>query len=140
MQGLKNVNQNQKNIFKNISKINMLDYLFPRGLNKSLYVNVLEKFDIYIRKKTSLEYLIKKLFEIDKLKFLLLREEELPLFKLLDNPQIFSSSTYLDKLWKEYEFNFTFSAKDVEFLRNNLSSLKNSKNYEKFQKIFKFYH
>lgn len=75
---------------------------------------LLEKTEKYIKEKISIEYIIKKLNEVDKLKFSVFNKDQLVLFNTIPNPnfnEIFSEyddstnkMNYIDQLWRKFEF------------------------------------
>ena len=79
---------------------------------KSRRIELLDKAESYINEKISIEFLLKKLNEIDKLKFSLLDSTQLQVFHIIPNPnfnEIFSLNnskiiSLIDNLWSKYEF------------------------------------
>lgn len=76
-----------------------------------------QKAEDYIKEKISIENILKKLNEVDKIKFSLFNKEQLNLFNTIPNPnfnEIFSqnqnqneeynSMSQIDQLWRKYEF------------------------------------
>lgn len=84
---------------------------------KSRNINLLSKAAKYIDEKISIEFILKKLNEIDKMKFVLFDRDELNLFNILPNPNFEEIFNYdhnnsnqtenlreIDNLWRLYEF------------------------------------
>lgn len=81
----------------------MKDILCPKFLKKSK--KFYSKVEDYLNKKSSIEYIIKKLNEVDKLKFVLFSKEELGFFNLLKNPSLFpenSNDKNVELYWKKH--------------------------------------
>jgi hypothetical protein len=80
-------------------------------------------FNNYLHKKLSIEYVLEKLLEIDKIQYLCFSENELNYFKLIPNSQIFSNSdSYLQRLYNKFEF-FNKRNRDIDINDQNKSSL-----------------
>lgn len=80
---------------------------------KSKNIILLEKVEEYLKEKISIEFVLKKLNEVDKIKFSIFNNEQLYLFNTIPNPnfnEIFSESensnsiNNVDKLWRIFEF------------------------------------
>lgn len=80
---------------------------------KSYTILLLDKAEKYVKEKISIEFILKKLNEIDKLKFCLLNKEELYCFQAIPSPnfnEIFSENntstnlSYIDELYRKFEF------------------------------------
>jgi hypothetical protein len=67
-------------------------------------IQILYKMENYLFKKISVEHMIRKMNDIDKLKFVFFKEEEIVLFDLLDNYKVQNTNTYIQNLWIKYEF------------------------------------
>jgi hypothetical protein len=75
---------------------------------------MITKFDDYLHKKLSVENLLEKLLEVDKIQYLFLNENELYYFKMIPNSQIFlNDDSYIQKLYKQFEF---FQKKEDGFI------------------------
>jgi hypothetical protein len=72
--------------------------------------------------------------EVDKLKFLLLSEEELMLFRLLQDPMLNDQSSYIQKLWKRNEIR-KISEEDLNELMR-LTKNGDIKMFKRFVKLF----
>lgn len=88
------------------------DFLCDRFcFRKSHSVKLISKAAKYIDEKISIEFILKKLNEIDKIKFVIFDKDQLNLFHILPNPnfnEIFGdhkkSLKEIDNLWRVYEF------------------------------------
>ena len=70
---------------------------------------MLTEIEKYINKKTSIDFILRKLIELDKVKFILLSQSEINAMKLLNIPGLSlvlekRSKDYLQELWAKYEF------------------------------------
>jgi hypothetical protein len=113
----------RKNTFviKNKKQLTILELLCVKILRKKeTYLSTLEKVEMYVKKKSSLEYMIKKFNEIDKLKFMLLKNEELEIFNLIQNPHLKTLSgetkNLIQSLWKKFEFQKDLDQKECDRL------------------------
>jgi hypothetical protein len=78
---------------------------FPKFLSFKRMKGRIDLFEEYLHKKLSIEYVLEKLLEIEKIQFLLLNENELHFFKKLLNPQVLSKEeTYIQNLYNKFEF------------------------------------
>jgi hypothetical protein len=86
-------------------KINFSDLLHNKYW-KSKKLKILILFQKYIYKKLSVENIIKKINEIDKLQFVLFNHEELQAFKIIPEPSLnhkgLKQPVY--KYYQDYEF------------------------------------
>lgn len=88
------------------------DFLCDRFcFRKSHSIKLISKAAKYIDEKISIEFILKKLNEIDKIKFVIFDKDQLNLFHILPNPnfnEIFGdhkkSLKEIDNLWRVYEF------------------------------------
>ena len=79
---------------------------------KSHSIKLISKAAKYIDEKISIEFILKKLNEIDKIKFVIFDKDQLNLFHILPNPnfnEIFGEHKHgnlreLDNLWRVFEF------------------------------------
>jgi hypothetical protein len=115
--------------------LKLLDYFALPGSKRSKEIELLENMEIYLHKKISIEHLIRKMSEIDKLKFLLLKEDEITLFHVLDSFKIYPNNNYIQKLWMKYEFDFYKTEIDHGDLKLNFNSFSDEKK-EAFMKLF----
>jgi hypothetical protein len=110
---------------KKCLKLTPSEILCDRFLfKKSKNVKLLKKAEFYVDMKLSIEFILKKLIEIDKLKFVLFDTNQLNLVDSIKNPnfhQIFygpkildDSYTLTDKLWKTYDFYVPDYSKEKE--------------------------
>lgn len=75
---------------------------------------LLQKAEEYIKEKISIENILKKLNEVDKIKFSIFNKDQLNIFNTIPNPnfnEIFSQNKIdpnymneIDHLWRKYEF------------------------------------
>lgn len=75
---------------------------------------LIKKAEDYIKEKISIENILKKLNEVDKIKFSIFNTDQLNIFNSINNPnfnEIFSPDkenscdmNLLDQLWRKYEF------------------------------------
>jgi hypothetical protein len=112
-----------------------MDLLCFKGIRNSIGLKLLDKTDAYVRKKLSVEAIIQKLNEVDKIKFACFSPEELHLMKLIQNPSIeqigSTNKSYIQQLWKKFEFDSEISQEELEKLKKSFSSDKElSKNIE----------
>jgi hypothetical protein len=101
---------------------------------KDKRMQMIKKFQVYLYKKLSVEYILEKLLEIEKMQYLTLNEDELKYFKLLKNPQIFSEQeTALENLYKRFEF---YNKKDQELSLGKLDA--SSPNFRILQQLLEY--
>ncbi len=92
---------------------------------------VMENLENYMNKKTSLDFILKKLMEFDKVKFILFTRLEMQAIRLIDKPSVslLLDNHIIDKtqeLWSLYEFvddldRFAIEKLDEEFKKENRS-------------------
>ncbi len=89
-------------------KVSAIDFICSK-LYKTKKLKILESVSDYINKKTSIDFILKKIMEFDKTKFILLNEHEMHALKLINQPSI--SLIYkgrirdrVQELWSEFEF------------------------------------
>jgi hypothetical protein len=123
----------RKNTFviKNKKQLTILELLCVKILRKKeTYLSTLEKVEMYVKKKSSLEYMIKKFNEIDKLKFMLLKNEELEIFNLIQNPHLKTLSgetkNLIQSLWKKFEFQKDLDQKECDRLLGLINKMDSS--------------
>jgi hypothetical protein len=83
------------------------DYLNSFLFKETKNIKNVNLFENYLTKKLSVENLVSKLLEIDKLQFSLLNEEGLHNFKMINNPHILDrhcGNSRLKNLFKQFEF------------------------------------
>lgn len=122
---------------------------------KTRKIKALELAINYVKKKLSVEEILRKMLEIDKLKFLTLDIEMLDEFYKISGPNIFSEnnlkitnvndcnfdrnlffeSKYLDNLWSLYEFKDLYYENNHFFFNND--NVKNKQLLSKISKIKK---
>jgi hypothetical protein len=95
---------------------------------------MIKTFQTYLYKKLSIEYILEKLIEIEKMQYLTLNENELTYFKMLKNPQIFSEEdSSLEHLYKRFEF---YNKKDQEKSLDKLDA--SSPNFRILQQLLEY--
>jgi hypothetical protein len=105
----------QPKIYKNINNtknnlLNLVDLLCPHQIGCRDNLQMIKKIEEYVKKKLSVETMIPKFNEIDKLKFTLLSPIELEMIDLINYreitlPNVQQRKTKIQKLWDKYEFN-----------------------------------
>jgi len=100
--------------------------IFKQLKNDSL--TIIANVKSYLNKKSSLEYILKKMLEIDKMKFILFNEDELFLMRFMDNSSaIIKEKRDPNNLWADYEFENKPNKKDIqkfnEFVNKNENNL-----------------
>jgi hypothetical protein len=96
-----------KRLFSAKKKFEWQDYLNSFFFKETKNIKNVNLFENYLTKKLSVENLVSKLLEIDKLQFSLLNEEELHIFKNINNPHILErhcGNESLKNLFKQFEF------------------------------------
>lgn len=105
------------------AKVYNSDIFCPRPLTKSkLLTSRVEK---YVNKKMSVEYLVRKMDEIDKLKFVLFSDDELTVFKFIQNPNLIpdkEAKSKIEDLWIKTEFHEKVDLKDFERMKELIST------------------
>lgn len=86
------MNKNEKLMIFNIHKILCKKLFNKNSIESRGYL----KIENYLKKKISLEEIIKKLFEVDKLKFTLFDEDLLNMFSCIPNPNFNKKENLLD--------------------------------------------
>ena len=117
----------------NFIGLSFKEIIFDRFCRKkSSRVKLMDKAETYIKEKISIEHILKKLIEIDKLKFSIFDNEQLKVFHCIPNPnfnEIFNENkdeglNSLDYLWRKYEF----YKRDIEEEKKSIMGIKNSFN------------
>lgn len=127
---------------KDILKLNFKDIVCDRLCRKkSKRILLLSKSKNYINEKISIEYILKKLNELDKIKFIIFNEDQLNLLNVVPNPNfndIFDkikdenseSLSKIDRLWRKYDFylyNFKEERESYEKLKVDTENEINNK-------------
>jgi hypothetical protein len=96
-----------KRLFSSKKTFDWQDYLNLFLFKETKNIKNVNLFENYLTKKLSVENLVSKLLEIDKLQFSLLNKEELHIFKMINNPHILErhhENESLKHLFKQFEF------------------------------------
>ena len=100
----------------------MCSNLFKTNNNKLL--DVIER---YINQKTSIDFILNKLIEFDKAKFILLSQAEIDAMKMINIPSLSLVLNNIKKdmiqdLWSKYEFNEGVNIVEVEKLEHGMKN------------------
>jgi hypothetical protein len=111
----------------------MMDYFCLPRFRNQLNSKILYTVEKYLKKKSSIEYIIRKMNEIDKMKFILFTEEEMLLFKMIQDPVLNSQNEQIHNLWKTTE-DEKFNKRDYEILIKGVEN-RNINNLDRFAKL-----
>lgn len=123
---------------KQMMKIGFKEIICPKFLNKSESAKVLTRIEKYVNKNISIENIINKLHEIEKIKFLLMDDHALLLFKYVPNPNLITEEEVTDNkiqdLWNKnwIETNNDWDKeKEIMTIKNQISNENSSKKFKK---------
>ncbi len=130
-----NMKPTSKKIFL---KLGISDYLCKQCRSNSR-ISMILKAEGYVKKKTSIDFIVKKLLEFDKMKFVMLEDYQIKAMNLIKSPNLnlvidAKKGDNLQSMWWENEFGDTknYDLKDIE------GSLQMNRNPEVDRKIIKF--
>lgn len=91
--------------------------------------NLYSKVENYLKKKISLEEIIKKIYEVDKLKFTLFNEDLLNMFSCIPNPSFISNDKFAEALNDNFYANLNVNNKLIKIENTELIKFANLKNF-----------
>jgi hypothetical protein len=86
--------------------------------------HLLNNVQNYIQKKSSIEYIIHKMNDIDKMKFVLFSEPEICILNQLEKPSLIYSDIYtsMNSLWSKFEFQDSKKGFNLDLVENYFNS------------------
>jgi hypothetical protein len=140
----RNVNENIYKKFnkqKQMIKPNFKDMICPRILNKSKIANAVNRIETYVANQISVENLINKVHEIEKIKFLLMDDNELLAFKYLSNPNLIveivpNEKDRIQELWNKTRIINTNQKNEIEAIKNSFNNENISKELKRIITLF----
>jgi hypothetical protein len=103
-------------------KLKFLDLICLTDFRNSKHLKILKKVELYLKKKFSVEFIVQKLNEIDKIKFVCFTPFEMNLMRMIQNPAIEHNEevdmNLIQNLWKKYEFEAEIIKEDYDELKN----------------------